>query len=78
MNTMQEILDAAQTLPPAERAQLIAALWGSVSAEDWPKPDPAWISEAQRRSAALDAGEMTTSAWPEVRKKARRKAGLDE
>ena len=77
MTTVQEILSAAQTLPPAERAQLIHALWDSVSPDDWAPPSDEWIAEAQRRSAALDAGQMTASPWAEVRKRARRKAGLD-
>lgn len=78
MTTMQEILDAAQMLPPGERAQTIHALWESVAPEDWTPPNEAWLAEAQRRSDAYDAGQMTASPWSEVRQRARRKAGLDE
>ena len=78
MTTVQEILDAAQTLPSAERAQLIHALWASVSPADWPPPSDEWIAEAQKRSEAYDAGQMTASPWSEVRQRARRKAGLDD
>ena len=78
MTTLQEILTAAQTLPSAERVQLIHALWDSVSAEDWAPPAADWIAEAQRRSEMLDAGQMTASPWSEVKHRARRKAGLDE
>jgi len=78
MTTIQEILDAAQTLPSAERAQIISALWQSVSPDDWAPPADDWIAEAQRRSEAYDAGEMKASPWSDVRKRARRKAGLDE
>ena len=77
MSTMQEILDAAQALPSAERARLIHALWETVSPLDWAPPDDDWVAEAQRRSDAYDAGEMTASPWPEVRARARRQAGLD-
>lgn len=77
MTTVQEILNAAQTLPPDERAQLIHMLWDTVSPEDWAPPDSAWIGEIQRRSEAYDAGQMTASPWSEVRQRARRKAGLD-
>ena len=77
MTTVQEILDAAQALPPAERAQLIYALWDTVSSEDWALPGDDWIAEAQRRSDALDAGQMSASPWAEVRQRVRRKAGLD-
>jgi putative addiction module component (TIGR02574 family) len=78
MTTLQEILDAAQTLPSGERAQLIHALWSTVSPDDWPLPGDDWIAESQRRSEAYDAGQMTASPWSEVRQRARRKAGLDD
>ena len=78
MTTVQELLDAALALPAAERAQLIHALWGTVAPEDWSPPTDEWIAEAQRRSDAYDAGEMTASPWPEVRQRVRRRAGLDD
>ncbi len=78
MSTIQEILDAAQALPAADRAQLLSALWGTVSPEDWPAPADDWIAEAGRRSAAYDTGEMTVAPWSEVRQRGRREAGLDD
>ena len=78
MSTIQDILNAAQGLPSGERAQLIYALWDSVSPEDWAPPSAAWVDEVQRRSAALDDGQMTTSRWSEVRQRTRRKVGLDD
>jgi putative addiction module component (TIGR02574 family) len=78
MTTVEEILDAAQALPPAERARLIYALWRTVSPDDWAPPSDDWISEAQRRSEACDAGQMTASPWPEVRQRARRRTGFDD
>jgi putative addiction module component (TIGR02574 family) len=78
MATVQEILDAAKALPSAERAQLIHALWESVSPDDWMPPSDEWLAEAQRRSEAYDAGQMTAASWSEVRERARRKAGLDD
>jgi putative addiction module component (TIGR02574 family) len=77
VTTIQDILDAARALPSAERAQLIHALWDTVSPDDWAPPSNGWIAEAQRRSQEYDAGHMTASSWPEVRDRARRKAGLD-
>ncbi|MEM7478186.1 MAG: addiction module protein [Planctomycetota bacterium] len=73
---MSEILAAAQSLSAAERAQLIATVWDSVSPLDWVPPDSKWIAEANRRSDAFDAGEMTGSSWAEVRERACREAGL--
>jgi putative addiction module component (TIGR02574 family) len=78
MNTYDDVLGAAQGLPPPDRIRLIHALWDTVPPEEWPKPSEAWIEEAARRSGEFDAGRMTASPWPEVRARARRKAGLDE
>jgi putative addiction module component (TIGR02574 family) len=77
MTTVQEILDAAQSLPSGDRAQLITALWDSVSADDWTPPADGWMEEVQRRSDAYDNDQMTASPWSEVRQRARRGAGLD-
>lgn len=77
MTTLQEILAAAQSLPPTDRAQLIYALWDTVSAEDWTPPHDQWLEEVQRRSEAYEAGEMTAAPWQEVRARVRRQAGLD-
>ncbi|NLS95159.1 MAG: addiction module protein [Planctomycetaceae bacterium] len=54
------------------------ALWDSVSPEDWHLPSQEWLTEIQRRSQELDEGSMTVAPWSEVRKRARRKAGLDD
>jgi putative addiction module component (TIGR02574 family) len=77
MTTVQEVLEAANALSDEGRAQLLDALWQSVSPDDWPLPSAEWVAEAQRRSAEIDAGQMTTSSWQDVRQRARRKAGLD-
>ncbi len=78
MTTLNEILTAAQSLPESERAELIVALWDSTAPENWPPPSKEWLVEASRRSDAIDAGEMPVAELSEVRKRARRKAGLDE
>ncbi len=78
MTTLQDILVAAQGLPSAERAQLIHALWDSISPDDWTPPSEAWVDEAERRSKALEDGQMTTASWSEVRQRTRRQAGLDD
>lgn len=77
MSTLNDILIAAQSLPPDERAQLMAALWDDVSPVAWTPPNDEWIAEANRRSDEIDAGEKTGSSWEDVRQRARRKAGLD-
>ncbi|MGA2034263.1 MAG: addiction module protein [Thermoguttaceae bacterium] len=77
MTTLQEIIDAAQALPAGERAWLIHALWDTMAPKDWAPPSEEWVAESQRRSEQYDAGRMTASPWPEVRDRARRKAGMD-
>lgn len=77
MTTIQEILDAAQTLPSGDRAQIITALWDSVSADEWAPLGEDCLVEVQRRSEAYDNDEMTALPWPEARQGARREAGLD-
>ena len=77
MTTVQDILDAARALPSGDRAQIIAALWDSVSADDWTPPSDAWTAEIQRRSNAYENEQMTASPWSDARQRARREAGLD-
>jgi len=78
MNTFGDVFGAAQDFPPIDRIRLVQALWKTVPPEEWPTPHETWIEEAQRRSAEYDTGRTTASPWPEVRARARRKAGLDE
>jgi putative addiction module component (TIGR02574 family) len=78
MPAFDEVLGAAQSLPPADQIRLIGVLWDTMPVEQWPSPSEEWIREAQRRSAEYDAGRMTAAPWPEVRERARKKAGLDE
>ena len=78
MATFEDVFGAARGLSAPERMQLIDALWNMVPADEWPPPNKQWICEAQRRSAEFDAGRMPASSWPEVKSRARRKAGLDD
>ena len=78
MTRFDDVLGAAQDLTPSDRVRLIDALWDTVPPEQWPPPSEQWIAEAQRRWSEYDAGRMPASPWPEVRNRARRKAGLDE
>jgi putative addiction module component (TIGR02574 family) len=77
MSTLQDILAAAQQLPSTKRIQLIHALWDVTPPEAWPQPSEAWLAEANRRSDAIDVGEISVASWDEVRARARRQAGLD-
>jgi putative addiction module component (TIGR02574 family) len=77
MSDFREVLDAARGLTAIDRLRLVEALWEDVPPADWPVPSDEWIAEAQRRSQEYDQGRMPASTWPDVRARARRKAGLD-
>ena len=77
MPTFNDVLDAARTLTPTDRMRLVDALWEDVPPAEWPLPSEEWIAEAQRRSADYDQGRMSATTWPELRARARHKAGLD-
>ena len=77
MTTLQEIIDAARALSPAERLRLVDAMWDEQHPESWPALSPEWLAEVRRRSAEFDAGRMKASPWEEVQARVRQKAGLD-
>jgi putative addiction module component (TIGR02574 family) len=77
MTRLQEIIDAARTLSPAERLQLVDAVWDDEHPENWPTLSPEWLAEVQRRSAEFAAGRMKAFPWEDVQARVWRKAGLD-
>jgi putative addiction module component (TIGR02574 family) len=72
------VFGAAESLSSVDRIRLVHAVWDTIPPDEWPAPSAEWIAEAARRSAEIDAGRLSISPWPEVRERARRKAGLDE
>lgn len=67
-----EILRGALTLSDADRAELAARLLQSLDEPADASPaeiEQAWAAEIERRCAALDAGETTTTDWDEVQRK---------
>lgn len=78
MTTIADILAAARALSSGDRARLIPLLWDQVDPEEWVAPSAAWRAEANRRSDAIDAGEMASDDWATVRARAKRQAGLSE
>lgn len=78
MISFNGILIAAQSLTTDERARLLAALWDEASPEDWVAPGSDWKEEVRRRGEAYDRGEIVGDSWEAVRKRARKKAGLDD
>lgn len=75
--TYQDILNAAKLLDPADQIRLVHAIWEDLPSESWPASSDPWRAEVDRRSAALDAGEMSVSPWKEAIASVDRKAGLN-
>lgn len=61
------LLEEALRLPEHERAKIATRLLESLNEEAQADVDAAWAVEIERRCAAVDAGELTTSDWKDVR-----------
>lgn len=66
-------LQAALSLPDAERARLVDALIDTLEPEDAAPLDDAWLAEIARRSREFDEGLVQTVPWEEVKERARRR-----
>ena len=55
-----ELLEAALSLPPAERAELTARLLTSLDPPPDKKIDELWAQEAENRLDAFDRGDIKT------------------
>lgn len=67
-----EIIRGALTLSEADRAEVAARLLESLDEPAEASPaeiEAAWAAEIERRCAALDAGETTTTDWTDVQRK---------
>ena len=65
----ERILEDALALPDDQRAELAVRLLQSLDLEVDPDAEEAWVTEIERRCAALDAGETTTLDWHDVRRR---------
>jgi putative addiction module component (TIGR02574 family) len=59
MNTYEEIISAALSLPPGARAMLAEHLLKSLDAEDQERIDSLWGAEAERRIKEIEDGIVT-------------------
>jgi putative addiction module component (TIGR02574 family) len=66
------LLDQALRLPEHERAKIAARLLESLDETAQSDVDEAWAAEIERRCAAVDAGELQTSDWKDVRERIER------
>ncbi|HEX7831038.1 MAG TPA: addiction module protein [Thermoanaerobaculia bacterium] len=64
-----ELLREASELPEADRAELAGRLLQSLDGEPDEGVEAAWAEEIERRVRQLDAGEVKTIPWEEVRAK---------
>jgi putative addiction module component (TIGR02574 family) len=71
----ENVLQAALTLPEEERAEIVGALLESLESSTDPDVESAWRQEVAARVAALDAGEIETVPWSEVRDRLRTRLG---
>lgn len=63
----EAVLKEALTLPEDDRADLAGALLESLEPAGETDVEAAWRQEVAARVAALDAGEVETLPWEEVR-----------
>jgi len=73
MSSLDQILQAALTLPEEDRVQLVDTLIATLEPEDAAPLDDAWIAEIQRRSREYDSGTVTAIPWEEVKERARQR-----
>ena len=75
--TLAEIIQASWALSPAERLQLLDAMWDAEHPDAWPALSPEWLTEVRIRSAAFDADHTNASPWQDVQARVRRTACSD-
>jgi putative addiction module component (TIGR02574 family) len=72
MSESEELLMKALRLPEHDRAELARRLLESLDEEPSRDIDDAWLTEIERRCAAVDAGEAVTSDWEDFRQRVER------
>ena len=63
----EAVLKEALALPEEDRADIAGALLESIEPASEAEVEAAWRQEVAARVAALDAGEVETIPWEEVR-----------
>lgn len=69
----QDVLQAAMSLPEADRIELVDTLIASFEADKALPFDDAWLGEIQRRSAEYDAGVVEAAPWSVVKERVRQR-----
>ena len=63
----ESLLEQALSLPEADRADIAGVLLESLEPAQEAEVESAWRQEVASRVAALDAGEVETIPWEQVR-----------
>jgi putative addiction module component (TIGR02574 family) len=63
----ENVLRTALTLPERERVEIAGALLKSLQPEPEVDVEMAWRQEVAARMAALEAGDVETTPWEEIR-----------
>ena len=71
-DTAESVLAQALRLDPDDRAQLAAELIASLDGPADADVEAAWAAEIDRRVAAVEAGAMSLSPWPEIKQRIER------
>jgi putative addiction module component (TIGR02574 family) len=69
-NAVDQVLQAALSLPEDDRVHLVDALIASFESADSAPFDDAWLQEIGRRTAEYEAGLVQLVPWDEVKKQA--------
>ena len=77
MTTYDSILSAASQLPVGDRLRLIDELASSVPDDQPPHLSDDWLQEVQRRSKEIDAGQVKTEDWSDIRARLFQKYGIE-
>jgi putative addiction module component (TIGR02574 family) len=67
MRRAETLLQEVLSLPDNERAEIAGALLESLEPTLEVDVETAWRQEVAARVAALDAGDVTTTPWEEIR-----------
>ena len=63
----EAVLRQALSLPEEERTEIVTALLESLDSQPELGAEAAWRQEVAARIAAIEAGEVETTAWERVR-----------
>jgi putative addiction module component (TIGR02574 family) len=76
MQTCEQVIQAALSLPEDQRILVTDALLQSLQSGDAHPLHESWLVEIERRSREYDEGQVVAIPWEEVKASARGRLGL--